>query len=78
MMWMEEREGVRINTARTEQALAVRPSLIGSACPYCLTMLSDGTKAKEVEDQVKTMDVAEVLEMAVDFDDKAEQAEGVH
>ncbi|GAA5346670.1 (Fe-S)-binding protein [Planifilum fimeticola] len=78
MMWMEEREGVRINTARTEQALTVRPSLIGSACPYCLTMLSDGTKAKEVEDQVKTMDVAEVLEMAVDFDDKAEQAEGVH
>jgi len=41
-------------------------------------MLSDGTKAMEVEDQVKTMDVAEVLEMAVDFDDQAEQAEGVH
>jgi len=78
MMWMEEREGVRVNTARTKQALAVRPSLIGSACPYCLTMLSDGTKAMEVEDQVKTMDVAEVLEMAVDFDDQAEQAEGVH
>ncbi len=35
-------------------------------------------QAMEVEDQVKTMDVAEVLEMAVDFDDQAEQAEGVH
>lgn len=77
MMWMEETEGVRINVARTEQALEVNPTLIGSACPYCLTMLSDGTKAKEMEDQVKTMDVAEVLALSIE-DDSAESAEGVH
>lgn len=65
LMWMEETEGKRVNIERTEQALAVSPSLISSACPYCLTMMSDGTKAKEVEDQVKTMDIAEVLLKAI-------------
>jgi Fe-S oxidoreductase len=65
LMWMEEDTGQRINVARTEQALAVNPSVISSGCPYCLTMLSDGTKAKEVEDTVKTYDVAELLEKAV-------------
>ncbi|WP_240376213.1 (Fe-S)-binding protein [Bacillus piscicola] len=65
MMWMEEEVGQRVNTARTEQALAVSPSLIGSGCPYCLTMLADGTKEKEVEEDVKTMDIAEILALAV-------------
>lgn len=65
LMWMEEDTGVRINVARTEQALAVNPSVISSGCPYCLTMLTDGTKAKEVENKVKTYDVAELLEKAV-------------
>lgn len=65
LMWMEEETGHRVNVARTEQALAVKPSVISSGCPYCLTMLSDGTKAKEVEETVKTYDVAELLEKAV-------------
>lgn len=70
LMWMEETEGTRVNVARTEQALEVNPTVIGSACPYCLTMLSDGTKAKEVEDKVQTMDVAEILAMAVEFEEE--------
>ncbi len=65
LMWMEEDKGTRVNVARTEQALAVKPTVISSGCPYCLTMLSDGTKAKEVEDTVGTFDVAELLERAV-------------
>lgn len=65
LMWMEESAGTRINIARTEQALAVRPSVISSGCPYCLTMLSDGTKAKEVEETVETLDVTEILERSV-------------
>jgi Fe-S oxidoreductase len=65
LMWMEEETGHRINVARTEQALAVNPSIISSGCPYCLTMLSDGTKAKEVEENVDTLDVAELLEKSV-------------
>ncbi|WP_342433620.1 (Fe-S)-binding protein [Neobacillus sp. FSL H8-0543] len=65
LMWMEEETGHRINVSRTEQALEVNPTVISSACPYCLTMLSDGTKAKEVEEKVSTYDVAELLEKAI-------------
>ena len=65
LMWMEEHVGNRINVARTEQAIATEASVISSGCPYCLTMLSDGTKAKEVEDTVGTYDIAELLERAV-------------
>ncbi|WP_100400418.1 heterodisulfide reductase-related iron-sulfur binding cluster [Bacillus sp. FJAT-44742] len=65
MMWMEEEAGQRVNVARTEQAMEVSPSMIGSGCPYCLTMLSDGTKAKEVEDDISTLDIAEILEQSV-------------
>lgn len=65
LMWMEEHVGNRINVTRTEQALATEASVISSGCPYCLTMLQDGTKAKEVEEQVGTFDIAELLERAV-------------
>lgn len=65
LMWMEEHVGNRINVARTEQALATSASIISSGCPYCLTMLSDGTKAKEVEETVGTYDIAELLERSV-------------
>lgn len=70
LMWTEETTGNRINVARTEQAMAVNPSMISSACPFCLTMLSDGTKSKEVEDDISTMDVAEILALSVLEDDK--------
>jgi len=65
LMWMEEHEGTRVNVARTEQALEVNPTAIASACPYCLTMISDGVKMKEAEDKVKTRDVAEILADAI-------------
>src|SRR5690606_25917587 len=73
LMWMEEDKGHRVNVARTEQALEVNPSVISSACPYCLTMISDGTKAVEVEDKVGTYDVAELLELSI-FGDNLEPA----
>ncbi len=65
LMWMEEMTGTRINVARTEQALSTSPTVISTGCPYCLTMIMDGTKAKEVEEEVKTYDVAELLEKSV-------------
>ncbi|KGX93855.1 hypothetical protein N781_01275 [Pontibacillus halophilus JSM 076056 = DSM 19796] len=73
LMWMEEKTGNRINVARTEQALQTNATTISSGCPYCLTMLSDGTKAKEVDEQVGTEDVAEVLAKSVFGPKKEEQ-----
>ncbi|WP_284140303.1 (Fe-S)-binding protein [Virgibacillus sp. LDC-1] len=74
LMWAEETTGNRINVARTEQALAVQPSMISSACPFCLTMLSDGTKAKEVEEDIQTMDVAEILALSVLIEEASKTA----
>src|SRR5690625_3484799 len=65
LMWTEETTGNRVNVARTEQAMATESSMISSACPFCLTMLSDGTKAKDVEEDISTMDVAEILAISV-------------
>jgi Fe-S oxidoreductase len=73
MMWMEETQGKRVNIERTEQALSLNPSTIGSNCPYCLTMMSDGTKAKEVEEQVKTLDIVEILEKSLEEPVKNEE-----
>jgi Fe-S oxidoreductase len=65
LMWMEEDQGTRINVARTEQLLATNPTIISTGCSYCLTMISDGTKAKEVEDKVQTLDLVEILEKSL-------------
>ena len=60
-MWMEEKEGKRINIERTEEALATNAGTIATACPFCMTMLGDGVKAKEADDRVAVKDVAELL-----------------
>ena len=59
-MWMEEREGERINHRRAKQALAVGPDVVATACPFCLIMLRDGTTDLERTD-VPVRDVAEML-----------------
>ncbi|WP_410795755.1 (Fe-S)-binding protein [Paenibacillus sp. J5C2022] len=61
LMWMEEHAGTRVNYARTAQALEVQPTVISSACPYCLTMMEDGLKALAKNEQVAARDVAELL-----------------
>jgi Fe-S oxidoreductase len=65
MMWMEEQSGTRVNYARTAQALEAQPSVISSACPYCLTMMEDGLKALAEGKRVVARDVAELLAESV-------------
>ncbi|MDU4961369.1 MAG: heterodisulfide reductase-related iron-sulfur binding cluster [Sporomusaceae bacterium] len=60
-MWLEEAAEQRVNVLRTEQAMATGAGLFVTACPYCLTMLEDGTKLKNVDETVKTRDLAEIL-----------------
>ena len=66
-MWMEEREGTRVNSERTEEALATQADIIGTGCPFCLTMLSDGVKEKNAAERVEVKDIAEILLEAVEM-----------
>jgi Fe-S oxidoreductase len=58
-MWMEERQGKRINAERTEELLATGADTIAVACPFCMTMISDGVKAAQSD--VPVLDIAEVV-----------------
>jgi Fe-S oxidoreductase len=58
-MFMEERTGTRINAERTEELIATGASAIAVACPFCMTMLTDGVNAKG--SAVKVVDIAEVV-----------------
>jgi Fe-S oxidoreductase len=60
-MWMEETEGKRVNMERTEEALATKADVIGTGCPFCMTMLTDGVKAAEMTEKVQIKDIAELL-----------------
>ena len=67
--WMEEHIGngqQRINEVRTKEALDTGAEVIATACPYCLTMMTDGTKAHNAEEKVRTMDIAEILVRSIE------------
>ncbi len=67
----EERGELRVNERRTDQLLATGCDTVASACPFCMTMLTDGLKSREKEEQVAQLDVAEVLLKAVGLDGSA-------
>ena len=59
-MFMEETEGKRVNIERTEELLSTGAKTIAVNCPFCMTMISDGVKAKEAE-EVKVKDISEII-----------------
>ena len=63
-MWIEEDPDKRVNLLRTEQALQTDPEVIAVSCPFCMTMLGDGIKAKSLEEKVQTLDVMEIVDAA--------------
>jgi Fe-S oxidoreductase len=64
-MYMEERIGKRINTERTDEALATKPDIVAIGCPFCLTMISDGVTTRKASgdapESVEVLDVSQVL-----------------
>jgi Fe-S oxidoreductase len=60
-MFLEETEGTKINLDRTKEALETGADTVASACPFCMTMLSDGIKDFEKEEEVAVKDIAEIL-----------------
>jgi Fe-S oxidoreductase len=56
-----------VNIKRTEQALDTKPEIIAAGCPFCNTMLTDGVKNKKREQNVKVLDIAELINKASDL-----------
>ena len=79
-MWLEERTGKRINEERIDEALALDPDTISTACPYCMVMLGDAVNAKKAAGQAKqtleVIDVAQLLVRAVKLSEGAVQGDG--
>jgi len=63
-MWMEETIGKRINIARTEQAIETKAGIVASACPFCMTMVNDGVKSKDMQEKMRVMDIAELIDQS--------------
>ena len=61
-MFKEDEPGdKRINIERTDEALATGAAVIASACPFCNTMMTDGVKNREKENEVAVLDIAELI-----------------
>ena len=60
-MWMEETIGKRINQERAEEIINKHVENVAVACPFCLTMIEDGMKELEKEEEIKTQDICELV-----------------
>ncbi len=60
-MFLEETEGTKINLDRTKEAIDTGAETVASACPFCMTMLSDGVKDFDKTEDVAVKDIAEII-----------------
>ena len=77
-MWMEERIGKRINVERVDEALELDPDIVSTACPFCITMLSDAVTARkqsgEAREEIEVLDVAQIMHRSMKGAQKRELA----
>jgi Fe-S oxidoreductase len=60
-LFMEEHIGKRVNVDRTEQAMATGATTVAVGCPFCKSMIIDGTKTLDAEEKLKVKDIAELV-----------------
>jgi Fe-S oxidoreductase len=60
-MFLEDEEGGRINEERTKEAVETNANMIASACPFCMTMLNDGVKKFNKQEEIEIKDIAEIV-----------------
>ena len=67
-MFKEAEKGDKeVNIERTEEVIATNADKVASACPFCMTMLTDGIKLKNQEGNLQNLDVAEIIEKALEL-----------
>ncbi len=65
-MFKEDEPGsIRINMERTKDVLETGATVVASNCPFCLTMLNDGVKNNEKEDEIQVLDIAEIVAKSI-------------
>ena len=60
-MWYEIKAGERINQSRVKQAVNTKASTVAAACNFCNIMLEDGVKTTQNEENIKVLDIAEMV-----------------
>lgn len=60
-MFLEDEEGGRINEERAKEAIETKADTIASACPFCMTMMTDGVKHFNKTEEVAVKDIAEII-----------------
>jgi Fe-S oxidoreductase len=65
-MFMEERDGQRVNENRTDEVLDTGAEAVAVACPFCNIMLTDGMKQRNAESKVAVLDIAELVAQSID------------
>lgn len=67
-MFKEAEKGSKeVFIERTEDALKTNPSVVATACPFCMTMITDGLKYKNKENEIKNLDIAELIAQSLDL-----------
>jgi Fe-S oxidoreductase len=61
-MWLEENIGKRVNMERMDEALGTGADVVSTACPYCMIMLDDAVRANSKEDDVRVLDLSQLVE----------------
>jgi Fe-S oxidoreductase len=64
-MWLHEKPGKRMNLLRAEEVLKSGAEVLGTSCPYCLTMLEDGIKNQDAGKPAKVMDLIEIVASSI-------------
>ncbi len=61
-MFKEPEDGKKdVNVGRAQEAIGTGANIIATGCPFCMTMLMDGVKSEEKENQVSVLDLAELI-----------------
>ena len=75
-VWKEETQGSRINYTRLDQLMKAEPETIAVGCPYCMIMMDDAVKGKNLDEQVQVKDLVELVSESLDAAEEVAQTEG--
>jgi Fe-S oxidoreductase len=60
-MWVEEDKDKRVNVNRSQEIIAAGVDTVAVGCPFCKTMISDGMKHFDKDEEIAVLDIAQVV-----------------